>query len=290
MNAQHAELPLRMANWDDRIAAHLSFAFVCTNTAYRIPSTPGVKTPKCQFLASRSCCVLPSSARSLRSGHSRLRLSASGDPATISAGFQSGRNAAAIECFGDILPGGSNPAECGILAARGKWSQFAWPWTPAVRPRALDPNCPPPIVEAPREQPPMLPPLSGSNPVATPKITDSKPPDPPTKIWEGSFELGLDGTQGNSQTLNFHLGSKLKWKTKENTFTSEIDYHRNSSSSIVTADNGLQEARLEHNFGDSRGPVLFTTPSITTNSTIFTCGYRPTLVWVTSSSRPIRLR
>ncbi len=85
----------------------------------------------------------------------------------------------------------------------------------------------------------------------TPKIIDPKPEEPPPKIWEGSFEFGLDGTEGNSQNANVHLGFKLKRKTKSDTISSELAYHRNSNNSTETANAGLQEARAEHTFGDT---------------------------------------
>jgi putative salt-induced outer membrane protein YdiY len=103
----------------------------------------------------------------------------------------------------------------------------------------------------PAEQPPALPPLPGSAAIVGPVLAETKPPEPPPKIWEGNFELGLDGTEGNTQNLNYHVGGKLKRKTKENTLSAEIDYHYSNSNSVETANNGLQEARAEHNFGDS---------------------------------------
>lgn len=139
-------------------------------------------------------------------------------------------------------PGPAGPAPLG--PGMGPYMQVASP-PGGVSPGSLPPNgLPPSGWNANVPQP-------TSNTLVLPKIVDPKPPAPPPKIWEGNFELGLDGTGGNSETFNFHLGSKIKYKTKEDTLTSEIDYHRNSSSSVTTADNGLQEARAEHSFLDT---------------------------------------
>lgn len=68
------------------------------------------------------------------------------------------------------------------------------------------------------------------------------------KIWSGNFELGLDGTEGNSQTFNFHLGFDLKRKTKRVTFTSNLDYNKNNSDSQITVNRLLHESRLERTY------------------------------------------
>ena len=66
-----------------------------------------------------------------------------------------------------------------------------------------------------------------------------------TKIWSGNVEFGLDGTEGNSQTFNVHIGFDLKRKTNRNIFTSSLDYNKNNSDSINTANRLLHESRLE---------------------------------------------
>jgi len=63
---------------------------------------------------------------------------------------------------------------------------------------------------------------------------------PEPKIWEGSFELGLNGTEGNSQTL-----------TKFHVLTTDLDYHKNSSDSLETANRAFLDWRYERLFDDS---------------------------------------
>jgi putative salt-induced outer membrane protein YdiY len=72
--------------------------------------------------------------------------------------------------------------------------------------------------------------------------------EPPPKLWEGSVELGLDGSEGNSQNFNLHFGAKLKRKTEFDILSSELDYKRNSNNSIDTADKAFLESRFEHLF------------------------------------------
>jgi putative salt-induced outer membrane protein YdiY len=75
---------------------------------------------------------------------------------------------------------------------------------------------------------------------------------PPPKLWEGGLELGLDGSEGNSETFNLHFGAKLKRKTEFNILSSELDYKKNSSQSIDTANKAFLESRFEHLFQQSR--------------------------------------
>jgi putative salt-induced outer membrane protein YdiY len=87
-------------------------------------------------------------------------------------------------------------------------------------------------------------PVSGTN--TTPKI------EPAPKLWEGGLELGLDGSEGNSQTFNLHFGAKLKRKTECNILSSELDYKKNSSDSVETANKAFLESRFEHLIQQSR--------------------------------------
>ena len=74
---------------------------------------------------------------------------------------------------------------------------------------------------------------------------------PPPKIWEGSFELGLNGTEGNSQTFNFRFGADLKRKTRYHVLTTNLDYHKNSADSLETANRAFLDWRYERLFDAS---------------------------------------
>jgi hypothetical protein len=80
---------------------------------------------------------------------------------------------------------------------------------------------------------------------------DVKPPDP-TKIWDGSFDLGLDGSEGNSDTLNVHCGFHANRKTESNILTFSADYLKQSADSVTTTDRLFSEGRFEWLFHDSR--------------------------------------
>jgi len=103
-----------------------------------------------------------------------------------------------------------------------------------------------------------IPPASGDSipPAAAvvppPSTTVVPTPEPPPKIWEGGLELGLDGSEGNSQNFNLHFGAKLKRKTKFNILSSELDYKENSSNSVQTANKAFLDSRFEHLFQESR--------------------------------------
>lgn len=76
-------------------------------------------------------------------------------------------------------------------------------------------------------------------------------PKPPEKLWEGGLELGVNGTEGNTQTFNLRFGAKLKRKTESNSLSGDLDYRRDSADSQETANRGFLDWRFEHFFKDS---------------------------------------
>lgn len=76
-------------------------------------------------------------------------------------------------------------------------------------------------------------------------------PEPPEKLWEGSFEIGLDGTEGNSRTFNFRLGLDAKRTTAENLLTLDLDYRQNTSDARQTAHRAFLDGRAERLFSQS---------------------------------------
>lgn len=126
--------------------------------------------------------------------------------------------------------------------------QFALP--PVQQFQAPPPNAPPlpgqfqvpPLIH---QQPVPLPVDTGPLPLPVTKV------EPPPKIWEGGLELGLNGSDGNSQTFNLHVGAKVKRKTECNILSSELDYKQNSSDSVETANKAFLDSRFEHLFKES---------------------------------------
>jgi len=82
------------------------------------------------------------------------------------------------------------------------------------------------------------------------KVVDPKP-KPPSKIWDGNFELGLDGSEGNSQRLNFRCGVEAKRKTEIDVLKLDLDYHKNTSHSEETAHRAYLDWRYEWLFKES---------------------------------------
>ena len=76
-------------------------------------------------------------------------------------------------------------------------------------------------------------------------------PETPAKPWKGGFELGLDGTEGNSQTLNFRLGFDAKRSAPESAITLDLDYRKNTTEAEETAHRAFLDWRYERLFGES---------------------------------------
>ena len=122
---------------------------------------------------------------------------------------------------------------------------------PADQPASMEPASEPhgPIPEAPDAEPAVpdaavlleeaAVPLEAAEPAAAPKL------------WKGSFELGLDGSEGNSQTFNFRFGAEAKRKTKYHILSADFDYHKNSNDSRETANRALFDWRYERLFDPS---------------------------------------
>lgn len=132
---------------------------------------------------------------------------------------------------------------------------------PYAPPMVADPMNAAPMNGAPMAGMPYVPPtMPGPAAVAqpAPPVEPPKVPvpaavevKPPPKIWEGSVELGVNGTEGNSQTLNVRGGAKVKRKTEANVFTTDMDYRKDSANSVDTANKAFLDSRWERLFGES---------------------------------------
>lgn len=76
-------------------------------------------------------------------------------------------------------------------------------------------------------------------------------PEPAPKPWEASFELGFDGTEGNSQTFNLRLGFDAKRTTPDDVLSLDLDYRRNTTESLETAHRAFLDWRYERLFRES---------------------------------------
>lgn len=68
--------------------------------------------------------------------------------------------------------------------------------------------------------------------------------------WEGGAEIGINGTEGNSEALSVRAGYNLKRKTEKYELSSDLTYLKASADGIETQHNSLQNGRYERLFGD----------------------------------------
>jgi len=93
--------------------------------------------------------------------------------------------------------------------------------------------------------------LSGSLPDSQP--IDVKPPGADAQtLWDGSFDLGLDGSEGNSETFDFRFGFHAKRKTEGNILSLSLDYNKRTAQTLATANRLFFDGRCEWLIADSR--------------------------------------
>ncbi len=71
------------------------------------------------------------------------------------------------------------------------------------------------------------------------------------KAWNGSFDLGANGSEGNSQSFNLRAGLNMKREAPWNITTITGNYVNNSANSTQTADRLFLEGRYEWLFAGS---------------------------------------
>jgi putative salt-induced outer membrane protein YdiY len=71
------------------------------------------------------------------------------------------------------------------------------------------------------------------------------------KLWEGGLELGVNGTEGNSETFNFRFLSNAKRTTDRTIFSFNTRYIKNTAASEETAHRLFFEGRDELLFPNS---------------------------------------
>ena len=121
------------------------------------------------------------------------------------------------------------------------WAQDAYqgsPWGPEVIRPLPDPN----QIETLQEE---LPAVNTDEILVGPEI------EPPPKIWDFSLEFGLSGTEGNSETFNYRLGTHLKRKLSGSVFTLDLNYKRDTANGAETANRAFLEGRQEWEIVDS---------------------------------------
>ena len=136
-----------------------------------------------------------------------------------------------------------------------------WRLPPVTAPAAVPPALVMPPVETIPTPPPVGPAPVANVPLALPGVSlcdavgalEVKPSaESSDKLWDGSFDLGLDGSEGNSETYNFRFGLHAKRKTENTVLTLGLDYNKQTAQTVATADRAFFEGRYEWLFTDSR--------------------------------------
>jgi len=70
--------------------------------------------------------------------------------------------------------------------------------------------------------------------------------------WEGNVELGLNGTDGNTETFNIRLGALAKRKTEFRTEQLQITSIQKRANGITTANTALVDGRIDWPMPSSR--------------------------------------
>jgi putative salt-induced outer membrane protein YdiY len=65
------------------------------------------------------------------------------------------------------------------------------------------------------------------------------------KIWDGSIEVGVNGSRGNSQAFNISAGYNLKRETERFAFSSDLKYFNASTSGVQTQNYAIFNAGIE---------------------------------------------
>lgn len=65
------------------------------------------------------------------------------------------------------------------------------------------------------------------------------------EIWDGSIEVGVNGSSGNSDTFNISAGYDLKRETERHVFTSDLKYFNASTKSIQTQNYAIFNSGVE---------------------------------------------
>lgn len=71
------------------------------------------------------------------------------------------------------------------------------------------------------------------------------------ELWEGSIEMGLNASEGNSQTFSYKSGARLKRSTESHVMDLNINYVRTNARGVETQHNALLNTNIERLLGES---------------------------------------
>lgn len=70
-------------------------------------------------------------------------------------------------------------------------------------------------------------------------------------VWESSFEIGLDGSEGNSETLSLRTGASLKRNVEWSELAIDVTYVKATADATETKHNAQLDIRHDWIFGES---------------------------------------
>lgn len=95
------------------------------------------------------------------------------------------------------------------------------------------------ILPADQSQPVLVDPATGEETVV------ECSPEAPIKLWKGNFEMGLNGSNGNSDTFSFRFGSHIERCCDDKTLKLDGTYRKSEDNQQETANRFFGEARHE---------------------------------------------
>ena len=81
-------------------------------------------------------------------------------------------------------------------------------------------------------------------PIDEPVAIEPSPPEMDNP-WDGSFDLGLDGSEGNSETFNFRFGFHTSRRRESNILTLGLDYNKSTAETKETGNRLFFDGRFE---------------------------------------------
>ena len=85
--------------------------------------------------------------------------------------------------------------------------------------------------------------------IRLPKVEPEEPKK--VKIWSGSLQFGMDGVEGNSQSMNLRFGFDARRKTDLHLLYLNADYSRITSNYNTTTNRSYSQARYERIIQDT---------------------------------------
>ncbi|MGE0607320.1 MAG: YdiY family protein [Pirellulales bacterium] len=78
-----------------------------------------------------------------------------------------------------------------------------------------------------------------------------EPPPPPPKIWSGSVDAGLNGSEGNSRVFNFRVNASAKRETDATVLNLKLNYVNTANNGNQTVNRVFFDGRNEWKLADS---------------------------------------